>query len=40
LIYRDRHQIAALTDDVQSPIQLTNYFEEAERNIGFLLVKK
>jgi extracellular factor (EF) 3-hydroxypalmitic acid methyl ester biosynthesis protein len=40
LIYRDRHQIAALTGDVQSPIQFAHYFEEAERNIGFLLVKK
>jgi extracellular factor (EF) 3-hydroxypalmitic acid methyl ester biosynthesis protein len=40
LIYRDRHQIAALIDDVQSPNQFAQYFEEAERNIGFLLVKK
>jgi extracellular factor (EF) 3-hydroxypalmitic acid methyl ester biosynthesis protein len=40
LIYRDRQQITALTDDIQSPLQFARYFEEAERNIGFLLVKK
>jgi SAM-dependent methyltransferase len=40
LIYRDRHQIGAFTEGINSPIQFTRYFEEAERNIGFLLVKK
>ncbi len=40
LIYRDRNQIAALIANIKSPAQSIRYFEEAERNVGFLLVKK
>jgi extracellular factor (EF) 3-hydroxypalmitic acid methyl ester biosynthesis protein len=40
LIYRDRNQIVSLVAGLDSTERQCSYFEEAERNIGFLLVKK
>jgi extracellular factor (EF) 3-hydroxypalmitic acid methyl ester biosynthesis protein len=40
LIFRTRSQITSLAEDIEGEVGLTRYFEESERNIGFLLVKK
>ena len=40
LVFRTREQIAALADGIESGIGAMRYFEESERNIGFLLVTK
>jgi hypothetical protein len=40
LVFRTREQIAALADGIDSGIAAMRYFEESERNIGFLLVTK
>jgi extracellular factor (EF) 3-hydroxypalmitic acid methyl ester biosynthesis protein len=40
LIFRDRGQITGLVGNITSPSRFIRYFEEPERNVGFLLVKK
>ncbi len=40
LIFRDRSQIISLVEGIGSAIGRSRYFEESERNIGFLLVRK
>jgi extracellular factor (EF) 3-hydroxypalmitic acid methyl ester biosynthesis protein len=40
LIYRDRNQIVSLVAGLDPAERQCSYFEESERNIGFLLVKK
>ena len=40
LIYRNPQQIVALADGIRDAAESCAYFEESERNIGFLLVKK
>ena len=40
LVYRSRAEIAALADGIETGIGALRYFEESERNIGFLLVTK
>ncbi len=40
LVYRSREEIAALADGIETGVGALRYFEESERNIGFLLVTK
>jgi SAM-dependent methyltransferase len=40
LVFRAREQIVSLADGIESGIGAMRYFEESERNIGFLLLTK
>jgi extracellular factor (EF) 3-hydroxypalmitic acid methyl ester biosynthesis protein len=40
LVFRNSSQITSLADDITAGVSLKRYFEESQRNIGFLLVRK
>jgi len=40
LVFRTREEIAALAEEIESRVGAMRYFEESERNIGFLLATK
>lgn len=40
LVFRTREQIVSLADGIEEGLGALRYFEESERNIGFLLVRK
>jgi extracellular factor (EF) 3-hydroxypalmitic acid methyl ester biosynthesis protein len=40
LVFRNSSQITPLADDITAGVSLKRYFEESQRNIGFLLVRK